>query len=76
MAAVVAAVVALVLVGGAVLPRSLHADRGHPRYDQRLASVGVANSVVEVAVRDGDGHQLPGGERKRADVGRQGRPPQ
>jgi acyl-CoA synthetase (AMP-forming)/AMP-acid ligase II len=39
-----------------------HADRGHPRHLDRLASVGVAHSVVEVIVADADGRSLPAGE--------------
>jgi len=34
----------------------------HPRYEQRLASVGVAQALVEVRVADNDGNQLPVGE--------------
>jgi long-chain acyl-CoA synthetase len=37
-------------------------DRGHPRWLERIASVGVAQSGVEVAVRDEDGRDLPPGE--------------
>jgi long-chain acyl-CoA synthetase len=39
-----------------------HADRGHPRHAERLASVGVPHSVVEVSVRSPSGETLPGGE--------------
>jgi long-chain acyl-CoA synthetase len=45
-----------------VLPRALHADRGHKRYDQRLASVGVAQSGVEVRLADDEGRDVPPGE--------------
>ena len=39
-----------------------HADRGHPRYRERIASCGVARTGVEVRVADGDGNELPPGE--------------
>ena len=39
-----------------------HADRGHPRFRERLASVGRAHSVVEVEVRDAGERPLPPGE--------------
>jgi long-chain acyl-CoA synthetase len=44
------------------LARQHLADRGHPRYLERIASVGVAHSVVEVIVADADGQPLPAGE--------------
>jgi long-chain acyl-CoA synthetase len=44
------------------LSRFHHADTGHPRHAERLASVGRANSVVEVTIRDADGRELPAGE--------------
>lgn len=37
-------------------------DRAHPRHAQRIASVGVAQSLVEVRVADADGKALPAGE--------------
>jgi long-chain acyl-CoA synthetase len=37
-------------------------DTGHPRYAQRLASVGVAQAPVEVRVADAAGRALPCGE--------------
>jgi long-chain acyl-CoA synthetase len=43
------------------LSRALHADRAHPRYEERLASVGVAQSAVEVRVVDEDGRAMPSG---------------
>jgi long-chain acyl-CoA synthetase len=46
-----------------VLSRHVIGDRGHPRWRVRLASVGVAQSMVEVEVRDADGRALPPGER-------------
>ena len=39
-----------------------HADRSHPRHAERLASVGLPHSVVQVTIRDEDGHELPAGE--------------
>jgi acyl-CoA synthetase (AMP-forming)/AMP-acid ligase II len=36
-----------------------HGDRAHPRYAERLASVGIAHSVVEVTIRDEDGRVQP-----------------
>jgi long-chain acyl-CoA synthetase len=39
-----------------------HTQTGHPRYDQRLASVGIAHSVVEVRVADENDRPLPAGE--------------
>ena len=44
------------------LSRELVADRLHPRWRERLASVGTAQSPVEVMVADGEGRQLPPGE--------------
>jgi long-chain acyl-CoA synthetase len=38
-----------------------HADNKHPRYLQRLASVGVAQSAVDVRVADDDGVSLKAG---------------
>jgi long-chain acyl-CoA synthetase len=38
------------------------ADRAHPRYEARIASVGVAQSAVEVRVADEAGRPLPAGE--------------
>ncbi|HRK25458.1 MAG TPA: AMP-binding protein [Beijerinckiaceae bacterium] len=37
-------------------------DRSHPRYAERIASVGVAQSLVEVRVSDAEGNPLPIGE--------------
>lgn len=37
-------------------------DCTHPRYKQRIASVGVAQSMVEIRVADADGKTLPTGE--------------
>jgi long-chain acyl-CoA synthetase len=44
------------------LPRSWHADVDHPRYFERLASVGVAQSVMQVRITGADGQPLPAGE--------------
>jgi long-chain acyl-CoA synthetase len=46
-----------------VLPKATIDDIAHPRWRERLASVGVAQSMVEVSVRDPDGQVLPAGER-------------
>jgi long-chain acyl-CoA synthetase len=39
-----------------------HADRAHPRHLERLASVGLPHSVVEVSIRDPEGQRLAAGE--------------
>lgn len=44
------------------LTREEVADRTHPDWQARLASVGRAQSVVEVAIGDADGTPLPAGE--------------
>jgi acyl-CoA synthetase (AMP-forming)/AMP-acid ligase II len=44
------------------LPRAFHADVDHPRYLERLASVGPAQSVMQVRITDADGKPLPTGE--------------
>jgi acyl-CoA synthetase (AMP-forming)/AMP-acid ligase II len=44
------------------LSRALVADRRHPRWRERLGSVGVAQSCVEVRIADESGHPLPPGE--------------
>jgi acyl-CoA synthetase (AMP-forming)/AMP-acid ligase II len=44
------------------LSRALVADRSHPRWRERLGSVGVAQSCVEVRIGDEIGHNLPAGE--------------
>jgi long-chain acyl-CoA synthetase len=44
------------------VPRAVHLDRAHPRWEARLGSVGVAQSVVEVRVADADDKTLPPGE--------------
>ena len=44
------------------LSNQVHADSAHPRWLERLSSVGVAQSVVEVRVADQDDNFLPVGE--------------
>jgi long-chain acyl-CoA synthetase len=41
------------------LSRSHLADTAHPRHEQRIASVGVAQTPVEVRIADSDGAPLP-----------------
>jgi len=40
----------------------MHADTEHPRYEQRLASVGVAQSGIALRVVDADGRDARAGE--------------
>jgi long-chain acyl-CoA synthetase len=47
---------------GTVLSRAHLADTAHPRSAQRMASVGVAQTPVQIRVADADGHPLPVGE--------------
>jgi long-chain acyl-CoA synthetase len=44
------------------LSRAWHKATGHPRYLERLASVGPAQSVMSVRITDADGKPLPSGE--------------
>jgi long-chain acyl-CoA synthetase len=44
------------------LSREWHARTDHPRYLERLASVGPAQSVMSVRITDADGKPLPAGE--------------
>lgn len=44
------------------LSKEMHADTSHPRYVERLSSVGIARTGVEVKVVDADGIELPFGE--------------
>lgn len=44
------------------LSKRHHGDREHPRHRERLASVGIPQSVVRVTVRDAEGRELPPGE--------------
>ncbi len=45
-----------------VLPRAVVADRAHPQWRERMASVGFAQPMVEVSVRDGKHQALPAGQ--------------
>ena len=42
--------------------KAMHADTAHPRYEERLASVGIARTGVDVYVSDAGGKALPAGE--------------
>ncbi|MFM1992032.1 MAG: hypothetical protein RJA99_4989 [Pseudomonadota bacterium] len=44
------------------LSKAMHVDDGHPRFEARLASVGVARTGVEVRIVDDAGRDLPAGE--------------
>jgi acyl-CoA synthetase (AMP-forming)/AMP-acid ligase II len=44
------------------LSKADHADRDHPRWSERLQSVGVPRTDVDVRVVDDDGRPLPAGE--------------
>ncbi|WP_428665762.1 AMP-binding protein [Reyranella sp.] len=44
------------------LSREVHAARQHPRWEERLASAGLADTCVEVRVVDEDGRKVPLGE--------------
>jgi acyl-CoA synthetase (AMP-forming)/AMP-acid ligase II len=44
-----------------ILPKRVHADDRHPRYEERLASVGFAQSPVEVRAVDADGRDVEAG---------------
>jgi long-chain acyl-CoA synthetase len=44
------------------LSKADHADRDHPHWRDRIKSVGVARTDVEVRVVDDDGRELPSGE--------------
>jgi long-chain acyl-CoA synthetase len=45
-----------------VLSKEHHADASHPRHEERLASVGVPQPAVEVALRDASGRDVQPGE--------------
>lgn len=45
-----------------VLPKAVIEDRAHPRWAERIASVGVAQPMVELTIRGEDGRVLPVGE--------------
>ena len=49
-------------MGITALTRSDVADRTHPRWRERLNSVGTAQSAVRVRILDKDGHEVPRGE--------------
>jgi acyl-CoA synthetase (AMP-forming)/AMP-acid ligase II len=44
------------------LDKALHADRAHPRWEERLASTGIARTGVAVKVVGEDGAELPNGQ--------------
>jgi long-chain acyl-CoA synthetase len=44
------------------LSKAMHVDDGHPRFEARLASVGVARTGVEVRIVDEQGRDLAPGE--------------
>jgi long-chain acyl-CoA synthetase len=44
------------------LSREAHANRGHPKWEERLASAGLPCDCVEVRVVDEDGRPMPTGE--------------
>ena len=44
------------------MDKALHADTAHPRYEQRLASVGLPFTGIEVRVADANDQPLPAGE--------------
>jgi acyl-CoA synthetase (AMP-forming)/AMP-acid ligase II len=44
------------------LPKSMHIDTGQPRYEQRLASVGIAQGVVQVRTVDEAGRDVAADE--------------
>jgi acyl-CoA synthetase (AMP-forming)/AMP-acid ligase II len=44
------------------LSKAMHADTAHPRYEERLASAGLARTGCEFRIVDPDGRELPTGE--------------
>jgi acyl-CoA synthetase (AMP-forming)/AMP-acid ligase II len=44
------------------LDKALHADTAHPRWEERLASTGIARTGVAIKVVDGNGVELSHGE--------------
>jgi len=48
-------------MGITALPRHFVSDRSHPRWKERLASVGTAQSSVLVAILDDEGNEVPAG---------------
>ena len=49
-------------MGITALPRATVADRHHPDWEARLASVGRAQAVVEVRIGDAEGQELAAGQ--------------
>ena len=47
---------------GTVLSREIIADRGHPRWLERIGSAGIANSACEIRVAGGGDEPLPAGK--------------
>ncbi len=45
-----------------VLPKSVIEDRAHPRWRERVASVGLAQPMVEISIRAEDGRECAPGE--------------
>jgi long-chain acyl-CoA synthetase len=45
-----------------VLPKAVIEDRAHPRWRERMASVGVAQPMVDISIRAPDGSVLPTGD--------------
>ncbi|MBZ0217779.1 MAG: AMP-binding protein, partial [Fimbriimonadaceae bacterium] len=50
------------------LGRCWHSDQSHPRFSSRLASVGLAQSVVEIRITDEEGNLLPADEIGEVEV--------
>ena len=44
------------------LPKWMHVDTGHPRYEERLGSTGIARTGCAVRIVDDAGRELPSGE--------------
>lgn len=44
------------------LPKRFHTDKSHPRYEERLASVGIPRTGVEVRIVDPSGKPVSAGE--------------
>lgn len=44
------------------LPRAAYAETGHPDFDARIASAGIAQSVIEVRTVDPNGMPVPSGD--------------
>ena len=50
------------------LKREWHEATDHPRYLERLASVGTAQSVIALRITDAEGRELPAGETGEIEV--------